>query len=217
MRRRKSKLVRLDMQIKVVLVTLFVACLALVINFQLNLVGVWGLKDRLPPNATASDALEGLRLLFVSKLVVAAIITVPLSAAVGIAYSFKFAGPIYRFKRYFGDMISGRWDQHVSLRRGDDLQDLSAAINEAMDQVRARLKEHQELFADLEDLLPEPGREAGTAGKDRIVQVRQRMASERAAFSARFPTVVSSKLTPVSRSSSEGETQSEHAPTVVSV
>lgn len=193
MQRRKRKLVRLDMQLKVVLVTLLVACLSLLVNFQLSMASVWSLNGRFPDSPSAAAALESVRLALINRFILAVVVAVPLAAAIGIVFSSKFAGPIFCFKRHFMEMLNGRWDQQLSLRTGDDLHDVSGVINEALDLLRARLRAHQEIFKDLEAYFSGADSVAGGKSLELLMQLRQRLASEQAAFEARFPSTVGTR------------------------
>jgi methyl-accepting chemotaxis protein len=188
MNRRTKKLIRRDMQLKVVAIALFVAGFAMLIQFQLGLSGLWGLSNRLTAGITAELVLEQARVLFVNKFIVSLMIAVPLAISVGILYSYKFSGPVFRFGKYFEDMAAGRWDQSLILRESDDLHDVSEAINAALDQVRTRLQESHELLTELDAFFEHAGFTADGHSMDRLGQLRERIARQRAAHVQRFPT-----------------------------
>ena len=58
-------------------------------------------------------------------------ILVPLSFLVGVHVSSKFAGPLYRMRVFLEEVVAGTGPADMQLRRGDQLQDLSALINKA--------------------------------------------------------------------------------------
>jgi hypothetical protein len=132
---RKQKLIRNDVQLKVVFITLFVASLVLLINFQLSFAALWSLQSEITANTSVTLMLETIRRSLVSKFLVTVAVAIPLAAAVGILYSFKFSGPIHRFKLHFQNLWTGRWDQPCRLRTGDDLVDVCDALNSAVDAV----------------------------------------------------------------------------------
>ncbi|MBI4600522.1 MAG: hypothetical protein HY721_01040, partial [Planctomycetes bacterium] len=144
MNRRKKQFVRFDVQLKVVLIALFVASFVLLIHFQLALSSFLSLSDRLSAATSIAAALEILRQELIRRFFLAFAIAIPLAVSVGVIYSFKFSGPVYRFKRYFTDLAGGRWDAPLALRKTDDLQDVCTAINAGLAPLRDRLRAHRE-------------------------------------------------------------------------
>ena len=120
MNRRKRKLVRLDLQFKVIFITLFVASFVLLINFQLLLAWIVGFSANLGADATVDSVLEQTRSVILHRFLVSLAIALPLSVSVAVLYSFRFCGPIYRFKQHLSDLVVvGRWDRPCTLRKGD--------------------------------------------------------------------------------------------------
>jgi len=195
MERRKKKLIRHDVQLRVILIGLCVACLVLLINFQLSLASLWSVSSHTASNLAVNLVLDELRSSLIGKFFLSIGLTIPLAAAVGVVYSFKFAGPLYRFGQYFGNLRTGRWDQHCSLRKGDDLQDLCTAINEALDPVRAFLRENRALLGDVEALLHDGDPTASATSQDRVAAVRERIRAARDIFEARFPAAAAVETT----------------------
>ena len=194
--RRKKKLIRLDIQLKVAFVALFVACLVLLIHFQLGIAGLWNLSNKISAGTSADVALEMARSLFISKFVLSLVVAVPLAISVGVIYSFKFSGPVYRFKKHFVDLVSGRWDEPMVLRTGDDLMDVCEAINGGLDLLRGRLRASQELLGDLERFFGEAGFTADGQAMERLRQLKDRIQAERAALAERFPAAVAAESKP---------------------
>ena len=187
MERRKRKLVRMELQLKVVFVTLFVASLVLLINFQLSLASLWSLSSRLTGATSIASALEELRRSLIGKFLISVGIAVPLAAAVGILYSFRFCGPIYRFKKYFKELLTGRWDTRCFLRQGDDLQDVCESIRLAMDSVQQFLRENRAIVDGLTQLGAEGGlRAEGVAAEKLRIVMAQAQAAART-YQERFP------------------------------
>jgi nitrate/nitrite-specific signal transduction histidine kinase len=54
-------------------------------------------------------------------------------------FSHRLAGPIYRLERVCHDLIEGKYDQQIVLRKGDEMQNLATLFNEAMAKTRERL------------------------------------------------------------------------------
>ena len=77
------------------------------------------------------------RLLY-GTLLISFALFLPLMFFVGILVTFRFAGPVYRFKMYLGEVIRGEKPKDCRLRKGDELQDLCAVINQATEPLRRR-------------------------------------------------------------------------------
>jgi nitrate/nitrite-specific signal transduction histidine kinase len=54
-------------------------------------------------------------------------------------FSHKVAGPIYRLEKSCNSIIDGNYRDTVTLRKGDELQNLAALLNKALDCTRERL------------------------------------------------------------------------------
>jgi methyl-accepting chemotaxis protein len=185
MNRRKRQFIRTDLQIKIVLVTLFVASLVLLINFQLGLSMLWRLSSQ--PSISAEGALDQMRNELAFTFLVSVAFSIPLSICVGLLYSFKFAGPIHRFKSYFIDLVAGRWDVRCTLRRGDDLSDVCDAINSGVGILRERIRESHEMLGEAGDVLSTVAGAADEAGKAKVGAILEKIERERQIFRERFP------------------------------
>lgn len=69
------------------------------------------------------------------KLGVVGLIFVLITAIIGLKMSHRTAGPMYHFKRIFGEIKNGKMDARVRLRPDDDFKDVASAFNEMMDSV----------------------------------------------------------------------------------
>ncbi len=74
--------------------------------------------------------------LFQHLLITLGLLT-PLTISVGILVTFRIAGPIYRFETYLQSVARGENPGPCRLRKGDELQDLCDAINEALNALRS--------------------------------------------------------------------------------
>jgi len=189
MNRRKSKLVRWDIQFRVVFITLFTAVFVLLVNFQLVLTALWSLSAKLMTAVTMTVDLEQVRAIVTRKFFVSAGIAIPLAVSVGILYSFTFSGPLYRFKKYFQDLILGRWDQRCKLRENDYLQDVSDSINGAVDVFRERLRVHNELLQDVSTFLNEAVITADSGTQQAARSLKERVGAELDICLQRLPWV----------------------------
>lgn len=182
---RKRKLVRLDLQFKVVFITLFVTSLVLLINFQLNLAGMASLASRYPDSSLAQALIEEFKGATMQKFLLSVGMAIPLAASVGVLYSFKFCGPIFRFKQFFLNMTK-RWDEPLRLRKGDDLQDVCEAINTGVGSMRARLRANHRLLADIHRHLETEADLSGREGDRERRAILAAIAEEDAIFREKF-------------------------------
>ena len=72
------------------------------------------------------------------KLGIFGLVFVLITAFIGIKMSHRTAGPMYHFKRIFGDIKNGKIEARVRLRPDDDFKDVANAFNEMMDTVAAK-------------------------------------------------------------------------------
>ncbi len=185
--RRRKKLIRLDLQLKIVFITLFVASLVLLINFQLALAGLWSMSNHLGEGSNAAELLESVKRSTIQRFLFSVAIAVPLAGFVGILYSFKFCGPIYRFKRYFTGLRDGRWDDRCMLRKGDDLQDVAQVINEGVGVLRGRIRENHEILLDVNEFLSKAALTSDSDSREILAEIRERIRTEQSSFVERFP------------------------------
>jgi len=78
----------------------------------------------------------------------------------GILLTFRLAGPIYRFEQYLRSVARGEQIGPCKIRKGDELQFLCDAINDATEPLRMERVTPQEAAADGkqdEQALPEAG------------------------------------------------------------
>lgn len=136
--RRRRKFIRKDLQLKIIFGTLFVALIVLVINFQLPIMGMRIMRTN---SSILLDAHYNLMVkLLVTSFATSFLLTIPLAIWMGIVFSFQFCGPIYKIKKFFVELNSGRWDRVCRLRQKDDLKDIAAVINQFVGLARDRLR-----------------------------------------------------------------------------
>jgi len=185
MNRRRKKLIRSDLQIKIVFITLFVASLVLLINFQMSLAALWSIS--IHPMGTVEGTLDLIRHVMVKKFLISVGMALPLAVSVGILYSFRFSGPIWRFKKYFSDITTGRWDQRCSLRKGDDLKDVCDSINAGVGALRERVRESHFILQEAQAILKEVKYTVDGNGKNRIQALEEKIEREDRVWRERFP------------------------------
>ena len=136
--RRRRKFIRKDLQLKIIFGTLFVALIVLVINFQLPIMGMRIMRTN---SSILLDAHYNLMVkLLVTSFATSFLLTIPLAIWMGIVFSFQFCGPIYKIKKFFVELNSGRWDRICRLRKNDDLKDVASVINQYVGLARDRLR-----------------------------------------------------------------------------
>ncbi len=117
---------------------MFVALIVLVINFQLPIMGMRIMRTN---SSILLDAHYNLMVkLLVTSFATSFLLTIPLAIWMGIVFSFQFCGPIYKIKKFFVELNSGRWDRICRLRQKDDLKDVAAVINQYVGLARDRLR-----------------------------------------------------------------------------
>jgi len=75
---------------------------------------------------------------FLQNTVLAGLLILVAMFGVGIAVTFRIAGPIYRFENYLRDLRDGKATAPCSLRSGDDLKGICDLLNEATEPIRAQ-------------------------------------------------------------------------------
>lgn len=72
-------------------------------------------------------------------------------ALLGIFYSHRIAGPLFRVRRYAAALGEGRFDQRISFREKDVLHTLSSALNEMAEEYQGREKRFAYQLRELQD------------------------------------------------------------------
>ena len=141
---RRKKFVHKDLQLKIIFATLFVAIVVFVVYAQIPIAGMW--------RATSSelDAEYSILIkLLLSSFGISLLLTIPL----GVFFSFQFCGPIYKIKKFFLELNSGRWDKVCRLSKGDDLHDVKDVINQYVGLTRDRVRSQHEILKKVRDFL----------------------------------------------------------------
>jgi methyl-accepting chemotaxis protein len=72
------------------------------------------------------------------KLSAASFVFLSVVSYFGIVMSHRTAGPMFHFKRVFGQIKDGKTDARIRLRPKDDFQDVATSFNEMMDTLSKR-------------------------------------------------------------------------------
>ena len=130
--RRRINLIKKDLQLKVVFYMFLTTVVILTIHSWILL---W-LYHRVLPSATHTMAPRTFLGILFLDLLLTVILLLLLDFAVGILFSHRFAGPIYKFEKMLGRIAQGDLRQDITLRKGDMLQAFGAEFNRALEGLR---------------------------------------------------------------------------------
>lgn len=148
--RRRSKWVPGNGQLKIAVLTFFVTVVVLLFNLYYCNLGLWLIYEN--PSATLEGVLEQTQDMMSKQILLSSMAALLLSILVSLSF-YKILGPIYRFRKYFDDLRIGRWDQSCTLRRGDELQDVSAAITTALGLMQDRMRRQHQVLTEARQAL----------------------------------------------------------------
>jgi len=134
--RRRQRLIKTRFQLRLIGIFAGIALLAQL--FQTLLMGSF--LSQLASTMTAGGAVlaESTPSLLFKALAASSLILMPLILLVGIAATFRIAGPLYRFDQFLKSVAKGKQTADCRLRKGDQLQDLCKVINDATAEQRQR-------------------------------------------------------------------------------
>lgn len=186
-RRKTKRFVRADVQLRVVCIAIAVAAVVLLVNFQLCLTTINEVVSRLHEGTKLALVAEELRHAAIMSAFISIGLAIPMAAAVGVLYSFKFAGPLCRFKRFFSELKTGRWDVSCKLRQGDDLQDLCEELNAALGSFQGFLRENRQALENAREILRPSAAATARSSQPGIEVTVARLDALLAVHNERFP------------------------------
>lgn len=132
--KRRVKLIQPRLQLKLIGTFLGMSALAMLLQFLLFTSSMSEVAAQLPEDgaimlAELQESTWQIFLLSYGMLL-------PLTFLVGVLVTFRWAGPIYRFKDHLGRIARGERPGHCHIRRGDELQDLCSVLNKAIDNLQ---------------------------------------------------------------------------------
>jgi methyl-accepting chemotaxis protein len=130
---RRKRLIKPSLQLK--LIVTFAALFASVFLLQ-TLLMHWQLAE-LGVDRQATVPSEVVSVIVGRMQWLAFLVCLPLTLIVGVAVTFRWAGPIYRFEQHLAAIARGENVGPCRIRKGDELHDLCTRINEAVDALRA--------------------------------------------------------------------------------
>lgn len=131
---RRQRIPLPQMQWRLVGAFTLLAGITLLVQYALFSSSLAGMVSDLPPGSSfAVTALPG-RLVVI--LCISLGILLPLSAALGILTTFRWAGPLHRFHVHLRQVARGERPGPCRIREGDEFQELCALINSAVERAR---------------------------------------------------------------------------------
>jgi hypothetical protein len=148
MRFRKKRLINPSLQLRLVAIFLCTAALAVQAEAILITYTLTKLAERMPTDGSLllSELPEFVR----TNLLLTFAILAPTALGVGIIATFRIAGPLYRIEQFLTQMKEGRQIEACTIRKGDELQELCALLNDVT--APARAKAARESFGEKADL-----------------------------------------------------------------
>lgn len=166
--KRRRRMIRPDLQWKVILGIVGVSLVITLINAHIPLLGLWKFKDIQGPGNQA--LVQHMETVIIACFAISLFLTLSLSTWLGTALSFRFCGPIFAMKRYLLGLRDGTWGHECHLREKDDLQDFKDALNEGVAAMRSRIVAQQEALVAAEAVLD--GAKPGTEEADALELIR---------------------------------------------
>ncbi len=79
-------------------------------------------------------------------LIIPIIILLVIFSLIGIFYSHKIAGPLFRVKRICDELAKGNLNQHVKFRKGDEFHDIAESLNKVINGLKSLVKENRQII-----------------------------------------------------------------------
>lgn len=137
--RRRIKLIRPGLQLR--LTGVFVGLLALGLALQafVFLRELTAIAALLPTDGAL--VISEVQRTLLSVLGVSLLVLLPITTWIGVLATHRIAGPVHRLESFLRAVARGERPRECSLRKGDELLELCAAMNEATAPLRARASE----------------------------------------------------------------------------
>ena len=206
--RRRSKWVPGQGQLKIAVLTFFVTVIVLLFNLYYCNLGLWLIYKN--PAATLEGVLEQTQSMMTKQILLSSMAALLLSILVSLSF-YKLLGPIYRFKKYFRDMQTGRWTETCELRKGDELQDVKEAINTTLRLMEERMRKQHDVLVETREVLDELSDVA--TERDKIRELIAKADAEDAEYSKRFGENGTSSAREPAMATAEAEAQPEPSTT----
>lgn len=132
--RRRIKIIRPKLQLKLVFSFMGMTLLAMMLQFMIFLKTITNIASALP--ADHDVLMESVPEIVVQSLLLSFLVVVPLVFLVGVLMTFRIAGPIYRFESWCKQLLRGEDPGACALRKGDELNELCALLNQVAQPLR---------------------------------------------------------------------------------
>jgi hypothetical protein len=126
---RKKKLIKPSLQLKLAGMFLCAAGLAVQVEAILLAATLRRAAEKLPYDG--GTLLNEIPEIVRTNLLLTFVLLTPVMLGVGVAVTFRIAGPLYRFELYLKALRDGRQSEPCRLRKTDSLQDFCELLNEA--------------------------------------------------------------------------------------
>jgi len=133
--RRKKKLVKPGLQLQLTSIFVGLTALALLLQFVLFTNVLHATAVHLPNDGAL--VLDEINRINLRVLCASFFVFLPVTLGVGVLWTFRIAGPVYRFERFLESIARGERPKDFRLRKGDQLHELAALLNEATRPMRA--------------------------------------------------------------------------------
>jgi len=144
--KRRKRIIKPRLQWKLIGSFIGILVLGMLLQYLLLAQQLTELAGKLPSDATVLTA-ETPSLL-ATVLMVSFLILLPATVIVGVTLTFRIAGPIYRFEQHLGAIIRGEKPGTCYIRNGDELVELCALINEAVETLEGDAADEAEQAGD---------------------------------------------------------------------
>lgn len=136
--RRKKKLIKPRLQLRLTGIFVGLTALSLLLQFVLFTNILHETAIGLPNDGPI--VLDEINRITTHVLVASFLVFLPLTLSVGVLCTFRLAGPLYRFEQFLGAVIRGERPRDFKLRKGDQLMELAALINDATRPLRSEVQ-----------------------------------------------------------------------------
>lgn len=183
--KRRNFFIDRDFQLKYILLVIFMLLL-----YTIVFVGILFIPQLLPLifNSPIDEKVKAaeILLLYHTNVWPAVFIVIPLFGFFSIFFTHKIAGPVYRLKTRLQQLTAWDLESRVTLRGGDDLQDLADCVNllsSELQEFAAALKQnYAALSANIDEIQKQI--EAGTMNGDSGRELVDHLDSSRKSISA---------------------------------
>lgn len=188
--RRKQTLIDIDLQSKVVFVALLSACLVLLINFQLTFASLWSTSATVASLQTVDEIVAQMKARTFREFLLSVGLGVPFATSLGILYSFKFCGPLFRIRRHLSNLRRGNWRTPCVLRNGDDLKEVAQMLNDSTSFVCEYADDTHDLLREVRAVLDDLAPLGDDALGERLSRIKERIAREEETYAKHFSAPV---------------------------